>query len=125
MNKIKGRSIKYSHKADKEINLGSPFLTGRFKMKTRYNVILSLITVLFWSFSLVASNVMVDPQREDTNLQEEQSRGLQINEDKYLQQEQTRDIQFREDKELQQEQTRDVQFYEDQNLQQEKELNRI
>lgn len=74
---------------------------------------------------LNASNVHVDPQREDTNLQNEQTRDLQFEEDKNLEQERTRGIQFEEDQFLQQEQTRDLQFEEDKFLQQEKELERM
>lgn len=58
---------------------------------------------------LTASNLNIDPQREDT----------------YLQQEQTHDIQFEEDQNLEQEQTDDIQFEEDQFFKQERELGRI
>lgn len=83
-----------------------------------------LLAFSFVSCFLHASNVFVDPQREDTYLQNEQSRGLQIEEDKNLQHERTRDIQFYSDMNLQREQTRDLQFEEDKFLQQERSLNR-
>lgn len=95
----------------------------RFEMKKMY-LPLAMIALVFES-SLLASNVNVDPQREDTNLQREQSTGMQINADKYLQQERTHGIQFTEDPNLQKEQPHDEQFYEDQNFKQERQLNRI
>lgn len=81
-----------------------------------------LFTILLLSLGslLFGSNVNVDPQREDTNLQREQTHDIQFEEDKNLQQERTNDIQFKKDKNLQQERTKDIQFFEDQNLRQEK-----
>lgn len=83
------------------------------------------LTGLLKTIFLSASNVYIDPQREDMYLQREQTRDLQFEEDKYLQQEWTRGLQFTEDRDLQQEQTRDLQFQEDQFLQQERALNRF
>ena len=94
-------------------------------MKTRKKIAFAMIAGVVGSFSLQASNMNVDPQREDTNLQREQSTGLQINADKNLEHERTHDIQFTEDPNLEKEQTHDEQFYEDQNFKQERELNRI
>lgn len=90
-----------------------------------HKLVCSLIPALFGYICLAASPVLVDPQREDVNLQEEQSKGPQMYEDQNLQREQTRDIQFKEDQNLEREQTNDRQFYEDQNFRQEYELNRI
>lgn len=79
---------------------------------------------LTFQVAIFAYNVNVDPQREDTFLQQEQTKDIQFNEDKDLQQEQTHDIQFEEDKYLQREQTRDIQFEEDKDFKQERELGR-
>jgi uncharacterized protein YxeA len=92
----------------------------------RFLVLLSLLTPVIICENLIyASNVFVDPQREDPFLQQEQTRGIQFEGDKNLQQEQTRGLQYTEDQLLQQEQTRDLQFEEDKDLRQEKELERM
>lgn len=83
-----------------------------------------ILIMLFGSLSVLASDVNVDPQREDTFLQEEQSKGPQMD-DRYLQQEQMQNPPRRVDEGLPQERTHDLQFYEDRNLQQERSLERI
>lgn len=90
-------------------------------MKPGLNIL--FITLICKSF-LSASLLNVDPQREDTNLQEEQIQGLQYIEDQNLQQEHIQGLQFSEDADLQEERTHDIQFLEDQNFQQERELGR-
>jgi hypothetical protein len=75
--------------------------------------------------SLYCSNVNIDPQRQESNLQNEQSKGLQMKEDSNMQQEQPKGIQLEEDSNLRQERTNDLQFREDLDMKQEKELNRI
>jgi hypothetical protein len=68
-----------------------------------------ILMALLCQGMLNASNLLnIDPQKEDSNLQQER----------------TRDLQFLEDQNLQQEQTNDLQFREDQNFQQERELGR-
>lgn len=81
--------------------------------------------VMTFGSLLNASNVYVDPQREDTYLQQEQTRGMQFEGDKNLEQERTTGLQFTGDQFLQHEQTRDLQFEEDKNLQQERERERM
>lgn len=83
-----------------------------------------LIAALICESLLNASYLNVDPQKEDTDLHQEQIQGPQYTEDQNLQQEQIQGPQFFEDQNLQQEQTQDFQFKEDQNFQQERELGR-
>lgn len=70
---------------------------------------LFIITLLFQGF-LHASDLGIDPQREDTDLQREQTRDAQFEEDQNLQQEQTGDIQFNEDQNFQQEKSHSFQI---------------
>jgi len=95
-------------------------------MRRRLTVLLSLLftQAVICGHLLYASNVFVDPQKEDPFLLEDQTRGIQFEGDKNLQRERTRGLQFTEDQLLQQEQTRDLQFEEDKDLRQEKELER-
>lgn len=86
----------------------------------RFFIVLFAVSLCY--IGLFAENLNVDPQREDTYLQQEQTDDIQFNEDKNLQQEAVQG--FQEDRNLEQEQTHDIQFEEDQNLQQEKELER-
>lgn len=87
---------------------------------------IQLVLMILMSKNFVyAFNVNIDPQREDTYLQVEQTRDLQFEQDKNLQNERTNDIQFREDPNLQWEQTRDLQFEQNKFLQQERDLNRL
>ena len=83
----------------------------------------SLLILMLGAFALEGSNVNVDPQKEDENLQHEQPQWVQPKKD--LQQEQTDDFQYKEDLNLKHEQTNDLQYREDLNLKQEKALNRI
>ena len=87
----------------------------------RYGII---FMTLICEALLNASNLNIDPQKEDTYLQQERTQDLQFQEDQNLQQEEIKGLQFNEDKNLQQEQTNDIQFREDQNFRQERQLGR-
>ena len=83
-----------------------------------------LLMTLICHGVLNASILNVDPQREDTNLQQEQIKGIQYLEDQHLQQEPSLGPQLNEDQNLQQEQTKDIQFEEDQSFRQERQIGR-
>lgn len=83
----------------------------------------AFLVFLCWGFK-VYSSIIVDPQREESNLQNEQSKGIQMTEDLNLQQEGSKGVEFG-DRNLQQERTNDLQYREDLNMKQEKDLNRI
>jgi hypothetical protein len=87
--------------------------------------IFKILVILFvFKGLLSASDLTVDPQREDPNLLRERTHDIQFEENKNLEQEKMRGPQAYEDKNLQQEKTRDLQFQEDKFLQQERQLNR-
>lgn len=83
-----------------------------------------LFVMLIGSFSLYGSDVNVDPQRQDSNMQREQLKGPQMPGNKDIQQEETKDIQFKANQNLEQEKTHDREF-QDHNFKQEKEIGRI
>lgn len=81
-----------------------------FYRRTKMKEFLIFFMVLLCQGGVSASNLGVDPQREDSNLQKEQTHDFQFEEDKYLQQERTHDVQFKEDQNFKQEQSHSFQI---------------